>query len=516
VGATKNTLATAADNLVSKIFYGTTKEDATRLLQRAIGDPELMAALMQKPSPEAVKSFGELAGRALQGAGPGAYQGARTGAQSGINELVVSPPRMAAGGFVADVARQAVQHFEGGGPVKGALGALAKIVARGMAREEAPAAPYVARRVIKEPSQSAFPGIYKDPRDIADEALARLAPEDPALKQLFGVTREDMYDASRGRVGNREPDLKTKGGARGSAAVERIMTPANERRIQDALYEGEKRAGALTRPMDAWYYMDPAYERTKTLLGSDAPAAYSRFNTLTGMASPASDVMTEINRGTAANWLATQGRFEDFVKYGGKAGRGPADMAAVKGHPYHSTSMAGPMSEYMQKGRMDMDSPKVPLYIQSSSPTELGFQTKWPVPDAHFTRAIGLSDARTAKDYGVSMSMPEFQQAAPWFEKRVANSMGLESVPAQARAWGLFSPQTGVESPIGAPKLELLAIRIMDTARRLGVSPEEARDLVLTGRAHAGIAATAGAGALGAYAASKDAPPAATGQRPEM
>ena len=125
VGATKNTLATAADNLVSKIFYGTTKEDATRLLQRAVGDPELMAALMQKPSPEAVKSFGELAGRALQGAGPGAYQGARTGAQSGINELVVSPPRMAAGGFVADVARQAVQHFDKGGPIRGALAKVA-------------------------------------------------------------------------------------------------------------------------------------------------------------------------------------------------------------------------------------------------------------------------------------------------------------------------------------------------------------------------------------------------------
>jgi hypothetical protein len=514
----KNLVAEGTNKLINAVFFGTTQEEAVKLLQRAVNDPELMATLMKKPSPETIKSFGDLTGRALQGAGPGAYQGARTGAQSGINELVVNPPpRMAAGGFVADVARQAVQHFEGGGgPVKGALGALAKIAARGLAREEAPAAPYVIKRTLPETSQNAFPGIYKDPRVIADEALARVAPEDPALKQLFGVTRDDMYEATRGRVGNREPDLKMAPNPKGSAAVDRIMTPANERRLQDILYEGDKRAGALSQPMGAWYYMDPAYEHVKRLLGSDAPRSYTQFNALTGMASPGSDVLTEINRGTAANWLATHGRFEDFVKHGGKAGSGPPDMAAVKGHPYHSTSQAGPMATFLEKGYVDMASPKVPLYIQSSSPTELGFQTKYPVPDAHLTRGVGLSDTRTNKDFAASMSMPEFQAAAPWFEKRVAAPSGRHSVEAQGQVWGLLAPQTGVESPIGAPKLELLAIRIMDASKRLGISPEAARDLILTGGGHAGIAATAGAGALGAYAASKDAPPAATGQRPEM
>jgi hypothetical protein len=65
------------------------------------------------------------------------------------------------------------------------------------------------------------------------------------------------------------------------------------------------------------------------------------------------------------------------------------------------------------------------------------------------------------------------------------NPADLESVPAQAILWGLYGPQTGVTTAVGAPKLELLARGIMETARRLGISPEKARDLVLTGKAHA-------------------------------
>ena len=59
--------------------------------------------------------------------------------------------------------------------------------------------------------------------------------------------------------------------------------------------------------------------------------------------------------------------------------------------------------------------------------------------------------------------------------------MGLESVPAQARAWGTFAPFTGVDTPVGAPKLELIAEKIMQTARQTGKSPEEVRDAYLMG-----------------------------------
>jgi len=140
-----------------------------------------------------------------------------------------------------------------------------------------------------------------------------------------------------------------------------------------------------------------------------------------------------------------------------------------------------------------MSSPKVPAYIQASSVPQVGFQTNLPVGDAHWSRAVGLADTRgtaTRKGKeivpGASVTNPEMSALAPWWQNKIANKVGLESVPAQARAWGAFSPQTGVESPIGAPKLELLTMKIMEAAQRLGVTPEQARDMILTGKAYAG------------------------------
>jgi len=58
-------------------------------------------------------------------------------------------------------------------------------------------------------------------------------------------------------------------------------------------------------------------------------------------------------------------------------------------------------------------------------------------------------------------------------------------VPAQARMWGTYAPQTGVDTPVGAPKLELLAQAISERAQKLGIDPQKLRDDVLTGKAHA-------------------------------
>jgi hypothetical protein len=46
-----------------------------------------------------------------------------------------------------------------------------------------------------------------------------------------------------------------------------------------------------------------------------------------------------------------------------------------------------------------------------------------------------------------------------------------------------------VTTPIGAPKLELIAKQIGHTAQRLGVTPQTARDLVLTGKERMGYKA---------------------------
>jgi hypothetical protein len=354
-------------------------------------------------------------------------------------------------------------------------------------------------QTVTNPLRNAFPGIYKRPDVIAKEAAERVAPESAALKQLFGVTRDDLYEMGKGRVGN-VPGLLPGAAAnpKGSRAAMDVMNPRNEQRLLDVLSESEKYP-QLVRGMDPWYIMDPAYQRLEQLVGpEEAVKRYRQLNTLTGMASPGSDVLTEMNRGTAANYLATQGRFGDFIDYAGKpmSSRGsdfPEDLRSVMGHPYHRTAQAIPMQQYLDTGAVQMSSPKVPAYIQASSVPQVGFQTDLPVGDAHWSRAVGLADTRGAATRkgqsvvpGASVSNPEMSTLAPWWKDKIAAQVGLESVPAQARAWGAFSPQTGVESPIGAPKLELLSMKIMEAANRYGVSPEQARDMILKGEGYAG------------------------------
>ena len=355
-------------------------------------------------------------------------------------------------------------------------------------------------QTVRNPQRMAFPGIYKNPKEIAAEAAARVEPEDPALKRLFGVSRGDLYEMGKGRKGNLPGTLPGAAAKpKGSAAATNVMVPKNRQRLLDVLGEAEKYP-ALVQGMDPWYITDPAFQRMVHLIGyENAVREYDKLNHLMGMASPASDVMTEIPRGTAAYSLHTQGRFPEFVKYAGmpeakRTRRFPKDIRNVPGHAYHKTAQAGPMAKYLDLDEMTMKTPKVPLYIQASSVPEVGFQTETPVGDAHWSRGVGLADTRNWKTVkgkqaipGASVTNPEMSALKPWW-KEIAEQLGLESVPAQARAWGTFAPQTGVDTPIGAGKLELLARNIMYTAHRLGVSPETARDMILTGKTYAGRA----------------------------
>lgn len=352
-------------------------------------------------------------------------------------------------------------------------------------------------QTIERPYRFAYPGIYKRPDVIAREAAERVSDEDPSMRRLFGVSRDDLFEIGKGRKGNLPGEIAgAAADPTGSAAADKVMTKRNAQRILDALAESEKHP-ALVHGMDPWYVMDPMYRRMESLMGPDmARQRYRQMNSLVGMASPGSDVGTEIARGTAANWLHTQGRFGDFEKFAGMPlgdARNipgfPDDMRTVLGHPYHKTAQSPAMRKYIDTGAVDMASPKVPMYIEASGVPETGFQTRTPVGDAHWSRAVGLSDARSRPSgWQGSVSNPEMSALAPWWRDQIAGSMGLESVPVQARTWGLFSPQTGVKSKIGAPKLEILSMKIMETANRLGISPEEARDLVLQGGAYAGKA----------------------------
>jgi hypothetical protein len=354
---------------------------------------------------------------------------------------------------------------------------------------------------VMNPSRISFPDIYKNPKELVQEAASRVAPENPLLKQLFNVSRQDLFDISQQgtRAGNiTDVPFKTAKNPKGAAHAQQVMNPRNVQRLQDIVAEA-KQQPELYKGMASWYTMDPLYQRFVDIYGPDkAIGEYNKFNTLTGMSSPGSEVLTELNRGTAANMMDMLGRFEDFRKFGGvsefKRGADfPPELAGVIGHPYHSTAQAGPMGKYLQSGLLEMGSAKVPSYIQASGVPDTGFQTQWPVGDAHWSRLVGLPDVRGATTKkGVetipkaSASVPEMVALGPWFNQKIAKPMELEAVPAQAVIWGAGSGATGVTSPIGAPKLELLAQQIGETATRLGVTPETARDMIIRGQTYAG------------------------------
>lgn len=401
-----------------------------------------------------------------------------------------------------------VPLFQKGGAVPafstGGRGLLGKVTQAGKtagkaakeaqkAKEPPKAKPPKVKQTVKEPERVAFPGIYKRPDVIAAEAAARVAPESPALKQLFGVTRQDLADIARSRKGNLPGTLPGAAASpRGSEAAQKIMTRANEQRILDAMAEAEKYPELVTG-MDPWYVMDPLYQLMVKEIGTEAAnREYKMMNTLMGMASPGSEVTTEIPRGSAAYFLQKQGRFPEFEQFLGipayqrAQAKVPEDILTVPGHMYHSTAQAIPMRRFLESGEMEMSSPKVPLYIEASGVPEIGFQTRTPVGDAHWSRATGLADVRGGKQFAGSVTNPEMTQLAPWWRKKIAEQLGIEPVSAQARAWGTFSPQTGVTTPIGAPKLELLADQAVLAGQRLGIPPEDALRLFIMGEGRLG------------------------------
>jgi hypothetical protein len=353
--------------------------------------------------------------------------------------------------------------------------------------------PSIIERYVTDPQRIYKPGIYKDPRVIAAEANAMVAPEHPALKQLFGVTRQDLYDISQQgtRQGNVAPNIWMPQKPGGSYAAENIMNPANAQRILDTLSEARKYPG-LEQGMVPWYVMDPAYQRLEQLVGPErAVAEYNKYNSMMTPFSASSDVMKEINRGTAARMMYEQGRLPDFVKYGGmpveKRGAGfPPEMADVIPHLRHAPTHTDPVVKWAETGAhgYGQDTVKIPLYTQASGVPQTGFQTAWPVPDAHFTRAVGMSDVRKNAGPGNYMGGSEYRTFAPWFRSSVSQPLGIEAVPTQALTWGTYAPQTGVKTPIGAGKLELQAQRIWERAQKLGVNPQDFRDRVLLGEQH--------------------------------
>lgn len=369
--------------------------------------------------------------------------------------------------------------------------------------------PFVRRPVRGVQRPAPFPGIYDDPRVVAAEAEARVAPESGAMERLFGVTRQDLTDIALGRRG--DPSYQPSsfaGNPQGSEAAEGITTPANTGRLVDVLGEGQRYAPELTRGMTGWYIMDPAFQRLQELVGPEEAARMFRNLTAgTGLFSPGSDVLKELTRGTHALWLTGQGRLDDFMRYGGMPANRQGgsflsalrsrpvnlrgELAALPGHPYHSTAQAPNFQRFIESGVVP-PSPKVEPYIDASGvPGHTPFQTTTPVGDAHWSRAVGLADVRPGAGFRGSVSDSELFTLTPWWRDRVAAQLGYESVPAQANLWGLMAPRTGVETPVGVPKLELFADLIEQTARQRFTNPLLLRDRVLLGQEPLGTMSSA-------------------------
>jgi hypothetical protein len=373
-----------------------------------------------------------------------------------------------------------------------------------------------------------YPGIYGSERDIV--ANARVAPESENLGRVFNTSRGEMMERTQermaanlageqntGQIPDWAPDAVT-GRGRGSEAAQAVTSPSNTQRLQDVLGLATQRED-LAQGMIPWYFMDPAFERMSQLMGPEAAAAeYMRRETINSLMSPGSDVLTELNRGSRAAWLQKQGRFDEFLQYGGNpnqwimqpgwnAPRQPfgldPEMQGLLGHAYHSTSQAPVVGRYLETGSLG-GADKVPSYTMAGRPSALGYQWDRPVGDAHFSRAIGLADVRPNKSYAQSATIPEMKVITPWWNEQIANPLGLQAVPAQALAWGTFGPQTGVQTAVGQPKLELMADAIAKTAHKTGMPIEKVRDMYLMGDMPIGnadiglLGGMAGAGGLGA------------------
>jgi hypothetical protein len=340
---------------------------------------------------------------------------------------------------------------------------------------------------VKGAKQSAFPGIYDDPKEIMSR-LGEGSPESAHMKDIFGVTRKDLHDASVGR-GDVEPKTPIPGitqkGA-GSAHADNVKTPENAQRLRDIIQAYKEHDPSGYHGMVGWYEMDPMYHSIKKILGGNEDAAarvYHNLNSMTAYASPMSPVGTEIKRGTAAAMMAAEGNFDKFAKYGNlPQKKAPAALKAKnfelgnEGTMAHG-SQAPAMGRFLETGQ-EANAVKTGTYRRSGdAPSRPGsdYQNTQPVGDSHWSRGVGLADVRGEKNFEGSAKGTEMKTLGKWFHDEVARhpDTNLPSTSAQAVQWGALSKETGVDSPVGAPKLEIWSDMIARAAEREGIKPKE-------------------------------------------
>jgi hypothetical protein len=339
---------------------------------------------------------------------------------------------------------------------------------------------------VTNPKRS-WPGIYDDPKEVM-KRLGDGQPESPHLKEIFGKSRKDLHDDTIAR-GDVEPKTPIPGIAqkgKGSAHANDITNDANAERIRNIIQAYKEHDLSGYHGMVGWYEMDPMYHSIKKILGGNEEMAgkvYHNLNSYTSYASPMSSVGPEIKRGTAAATMAAEGNFAKFEKNGGlPQDKAPAALKSSnfelgnEGHAMHSTAHAGAMSRFNETGE-EARAVKTGTYRRSGdAPSREGseHQNTVAVGDSHWSRGVGLADVRGSKAYDGSAGGPEMKILAPWYHDEIArhHDVNLPSTSAQAVQWGALSKETGVESPIGAPKLEIWADKIAEAAKKEGIAPK--------------------------------------------
>jgi hypothetical protein len=340
---------------------------------------------------------------------------------------------------------------------------------------------YEGKQTVTNPKRNAYPGIYGDPHSSIGQL--KIDRDMSASQELFGpgVTKESLAKTATAREpslpGQPPKGITEKG--RGSAAAAGVANEGNAARLRSWINAASEYP-ELHNGMVGWYVMDHLHDFAQRLLGPETGTkAYARLNNLMAMASPGSEVAAEIPRGIAAARLAGKGEFNKFVKYAGKStlerpASAPPELAGVPGHPYHSTAQAKPMANYLSGKTPGPMGVKTSMYAEASGPPG-AVQNRTLVGDAHWSRGVGLSDTRGGENVGKSVSGPELKTLRDWYREQVAEKLDqpLPATSAQAVQWGAMAHETGVETAVGAPKIELFARSVRDLAKRNGVSPKE-------------------------------------------
>lgn len=373
------------------------------------------------------------------------------------------------------------EPFQTGGPVEyhqsvGPVGSLTKN----------------ARRFLIDPLRESFPGIYKDPDVLVREAKEHLVPDpgkEGPMYRLFGHTRDSLDELSQGerRLDGINPLLGIEHPVRLSGTADispNVLTRRNANRISNII--GEALEDPQLRTTRSWYEMLPLWGRMSQIGTGDA--AMKKLNNTMAVMSAGSDPRTEINRGFHANWLANEGRLDDFIRHGGTPDheRGPDfpdDLRSLMGHAYHGSAQVPGLLESQFAGRPwpGQGRHKVPTYAAATDPVHP--YSARPVADSHFNRIVGYPDVATATTRAGREGVPtgtQYADIVPWFNK-IAEGVDTRPRDAQALLWNVGGPQTGVRY-IGPPKLEMIADYMDEVARLRRIAPEDARDQLLSGR----------------------------------